>query len=91
VVSGVCVFRPDQHALSKVVSTTVMFKRLTEAEIDRYLNSGEWAGKAGGYAIQGLAAKFVSFLSGSYSNVVGLPLHETYTLLGAAIGNASDL
>ena len=51
--------------------------------IDDYVESGEWQGKAGGYAIQGRAAAFVSFLSGSYSNVVGLPLFETLALLKA--------
>jgi septum formation protein len=56
-------------------------KRLTPREIEDYLASGEWEGKAGGYAIQGLAARFVRELIGSYSNVVGLPLYETVTLL----------
>ena len=59
------------------------FKRLEPAEIDDYVRSGEWQGKAGGYAIQGRAAAFVAFLSGSYSNVVGLPLFETAALLKA--------
>jgi septum formation protein len=62
----------------------VQFKRLSAAEIDAYIASGEWRGKAGGYAIQGRAAAFVAFLSGSYSNVVGLPLHETVNLLTGA-------
>ena len=60
------------------------FSRLTSAEIDSYLASGEWRGKAGGYAIQGRAAAFIPFLSGSYSNVVGLCLHNTAALLRAA-------
>lgn len=67
-----------------VATTVVRFKRLTAAEIDGYLRAGEWRGKAGGYAIQGRAAAFVAFLSGSYSNVVGLPLHETVNLLRGA-------
>ena len=67
----------------RLVETVVRFKRLERAEIDAYLKSGEWRGKAGGYAIQGRAAAFVSFLSGSYSNVVGLPLFETIQLLRA--------
>jgi len=62
----------------------VRFKRLEAAEIDAYLASGEWRGKAGGYAIQGRAAAFVAFLAGSYSNVVGLPLFETVALLEAS-------
>ena len=60
------------------------FRRLAPAEVEAYLAGGEWRGKAGGYAIQGHAARFVSFLSGSYSNVVGLPLFETAALLAAA-------
>ena len=67
-----------------LVETIVRFKRLEPAEIDDYLQSGEWRGKAGGYAIQGRAALFVDFLSGSYSNVVGLPLFETVKLLKLA-------
>lgn len=67
--------------LSRLVMTMVSFKRLDPLEVDRYLASNEWRGKAGGYAIQGLAAAFVRAISGSYSNVVGLPLFETATLL----------
>ncbi len=70
-----------RHRLS---STIVAFKRLTVAEIDAYLASDEWRGKAGGYAIQGRAETYVRFLSGSHSGVVGLPLHETRALLEAA-------
>jgi septum formation protein len=69
---------------TRLVETAVRFKRLERGEIDDYVRSGEWRGKAGGYAIQGRAAAFVSFLSGSYSNVVGLPLFETGVLLKAA-------
>jgi septum formation protein len=69
---------------TRLVETAVRFKRLERAEIDDYIRSGEWQGKAGGYAIQGRAAAFVAFLSGSYSNVVGLPLFETLVLLKAA-------
>jgi septum formation protein len=66
---------------SRLVETRVRFKRLSSAEIDAYLESGEWQGKAGGYAIQGLAGCFVAKLSGSYGAVVGLPLYETAGLL----------
>ena len=69
---------------TRLVETAVRFKRLAPAEIEDYIKSGEWQGKAGGYAIQGRAARFVSFVSGSYSNVVGLPLFETVALLKAA-------
>ncbi len=63
--------------------TTVRMKRLTEDEIRRYLDSGEWQGKAGGYGIQGLASTFIPWISGSYSGVMGLPLAEAGTLLGS--------
>lgn len=76
VISGISLSLPDGRQLTKSVSTTVAFKRLSNADIDAYIASGEWDGKAGGYAIQGLAATYVRFLSGSYSNVVGLPLFE---------------
>jgi septum formation protein len=66
---------------TRLVETAVRFKRLEKAEIKAYVQSGEWQGKAGGYAIQGRAASFVAFISGSYSNVVGLPLFETAALL----------
>ena len=69
---------------TRLVETVVGFKRLEAREIDAYVRGGEWHGKAGGYAIQGRAATFVSFLSGSYSNVVGLPLFETAALLRSA-------
>lgn len=66
---------------ARVVVTTVRFKRLSAAEIDAYIAAGEWRGKAGGYAIQGRAGAFAIAINGSYSNVVGLPLHETVALL----------
>ncbi|MFO1210327.1 MAG: Maf family protein [Amaricoccus sp.] len=69
---------------SRVVTTAVRFRPLDDAAIAGYLASGEWQGKAGGYAIQGRAGGFVPWIGGSYSNVVGLPLAETLTLLAAA-------
>jgi septum formation protein len=65
----------------RLIDSVVTFTRLTQAEIDGYVAGGEWRGKAGGYAIQGEAARFIRFLSGSYSGVVGLPLFETAQLL----------
>jgi septum formation protein len=65
----------------RLVETRLRFKRLSHNEVEAYLSSGEWRGKAGGYAIQGLAGAFVERLIGSYSNVVGLPLLETAALL----------
>ena len=84
VLGGLAVGRPDGTVRTRLVETVVRFKRLEATEIDDYLQSGEWRGKAGGYAIQGRAARFVAFISGSYSNVVGLPLFEAVSLLKAA-------
>ena len=80
VFTGVCIVTPKGKTRTKVVETRVRFKRLGD-DIDPYLASGEWRGKAGGYAIQGIAGAFVVNLVGSYSSVVGLPLHETANLL----------
>ena len=80
VLGGLAVGRAGR-VRTRLVETAVRFKRLEKSEIDAYVQSGEWQGKAGGYAIQGRAASFVAFLSGSYSNVVGLPLFETAALL----------
>jgi septum formation protein len=81
VYGGVALIGPDGRLAIRRVESRVAMKRLSEAEIAAYLKSGEWHGKAGGYAIQGGAAAFVSWLSGSYSNVVGLPLFEVAQLL----------
>ena len=81
VYGGLCLMEPDGRAHSRLVTTIVTFKRLDTGEIAAYVAGGEWHGKAGGYAIQGRAALFVRALSGSYSNVVGLPLYETGILL----------
>jgi septum formation protein len=84
VLGGICLVGPDGRRRARLVTTAVTFKRLSAAEIDAYVAAGEWHGKAGGYAIQGRAAMLVSALNGSYSNVVGLPLHETAALLAGA-------
>ena len=81
VISGLAIVSPDGKVHQRIVETAVTFKRLSSKELDTYLASSEWRDKAGAYAIQGLAAKFVSALNGSYSNVVGLPLFETSQLL----------
>jgi septum formation protein len=73
----------DQDICVKPVTTQVAFRRLSEHEIERYIASNEWQGKAGGYAIQGLAASFIPWINGSYSNVVGLPLVEVKAMLDA--------
>ena len=81
VYTGVTLVTPKGHFRQKLVETKVRFKRLSKDEIDSYLASGEWRGKAGAYGIQGLAGTFVIKLVGSYTNVVGLPLYETVSLL----------
>lgn len=81
VFSAVAVRAPDGRSASRLVISTVSFARLDEPQLRDYLDSGEWEGKAGGYAIQGRAACFIDFLAGSYSGVVGLPLYESFALL----------
>ena len=81
VLGGLEILAPDGRRARRLVTTVVAFKRLTEAEIADYIACGEWQGKAGGYAIQGRAAAFIPAISGSYSNVVGLPLAETWAML----------
>ena len=81
VYSSVCVVTPKDAFRERIVETRLRFKRLSRDEFERYLASGEWRGKAGGYAIQGLAGIFAVKLVGSYTNVVGLPLYETAALL----------
>jgi septum formation protein len=81
VYTGICLKTPSGKTRQKLVETRVRFKRLSREELESYLASGEWRGKAGGYAVQGLAGTFVVKLVGSYSNVVGLPLYETVNLL----------
>lgn len=81
--TAICLVTPGRAPRLRLGESIVAFKRLSTAEIDAYLATGEWRGKAGGYAIQGRAAAFIRFLSGSHSSVVGLPLYETAQLLAA--------
>ena len=81
VYTGVCLVTPKQAFRQRLVETRVRFKRLSDDDIEAYLASGEWRGKAGGYAAQGIAGAFMIKIVGSYSNVVGLPLYETMSLL----------
>ena len=81
VYTGLTLITPKGAARHRLVETRVRFKRLSAPEMEAYIASGEWRGKAGGYAIQGLAGAFVVRLIGSYSSVVGLPLHEVLQLL----------
>ena len=81
VYTGIAVAAPDGRRASRVVMTMVAIKRLEASELEAYLASGEWRGKAGGYAIQGRAEAFIPAINGSYSNVVGLPLAAALDLL----------
>lgn len=89
VYGGLAVIFPNGQSV-RTVMTRVAFKRLSSIEMNAYLESGEWQGKAGGYAIQGRAAAFVKQITGSYSNVVGLCLYATETMLGGLLGPVSS-
>jgi septum formation protein len=84
VYSSVCLVAPDGSKTTRCVETKLRFKRLSRDDMESYLKSEEWKGKAGGYAIQGRAEAFVRQLSGSHSAVIGLPLFETVNLLQGA-------
>ena len=81
VYTALCLITPKRKYRQRVIETRVRFKRLSNEDIESYLGSGEWRGKAGGYAAQGLAGTFIVKMVGSYTNVVGLPLYETMSLL----------
>ncbi|MDQ8732463.1 Maf-like protein [Bradyrhizobium sp. LHD-71] len=82
VYTAICIVTPKEGFRQRLVETRVRFKRLSDEDIQGYVGSGEWRGKAGGYGVQGIAGTFVVKMVGSYSNVVGLPLYESVTLLG---------
>ncbi len=84
VMTGVALAAPGQPLRARLVETMIAMKSLSSEEIDFYAAHGEWRGKAGGYALQGYGEVYVRHIAGSYSNVVGLPLAETRTLLKAA-------
>jgi septum formation protein len=81
VLGGIAVIAPNGTVSSRLVRSSVKFKRLTPQDIESYIASGEWDGKAGGYAIQGLAARYIKAIQGSYTNIVGLSLYETHNML----------
>lgn len=83
VYTSICLIGPNAQKRQKTVHTRVRFKRLSSAERKAYIATDEWRGKAGGYAIQGIAGSFVVKLVGSYSSVVGLPINETVGLLSS--------
>jgi septum formation protein len=84
VLSAVAMRAPDGTLREKLSETQLRFKRLSPEEIDTYIASGEWHGKAGGYGIQGRAEALIEWIQGSHSGVMGLPLYETRLLLKAA-------
>ncbi len=81
VYGGIALLTPEGKMVSRLVQTTVQFKRLSRQETEGYISSGDWSGKAGGYGIQGLAGTFVKSIQGSYTNVVGLCLYNTWQML----------
>lgn len=88
VISGIAVITPDGQLRSRVVDTIVHVKRLSKEEIASYIAAGDWQGKAGGYGIQGEFSKYVKSIQGSYTNIVGLCVHETYKMLSGLQGKA---
>lgn len=84
VMTAVSIIDANGKQHTKLVTSVVRFKSLSQTEIQFYIDSMEWKGKAGGYAVQGLGALFIPFISGSYTNIVGLPLYETMHMLRAA-------
>lgn len=81
VMGGICLRTPSGQFITRICETVVKFKNLSDQEKKAYIDSREWEGKAGGYAIQGMAAQFIPFISGSYSNIVGLDIYTTSHLL----------
>ena len=81
VLGGIALRLPDGRVRSRLVTSSVTMKRLTAAEIDAYIATGDWHGKAGGYAIQGPAAALIRHIDGSYSNIVGFSLYDVAALL----------
>lgn len=86
VYGGIAVIGAKGQVWKRTVVTTVMFARISPADVERYVAAGEWKGKAGGYAIQGAAGAFVPWIGGSYTNIVGLCVHTASRLLEAAGG-----
>jgi septum formation protein len=87
VYTGVALRTPSGDIRTRLVETRVTFKALADTEVETYVTSGEWRGKAGGYAAQGLAGRYITSIIGSYSSVIGLPLYETANLIESARGH----
>ncbi len=84
VFTGVALTTPEGSLISRLAETRVKVRRLSKESMDEYVGSGEWRGKAGGYGIQGLFAKHIISIVGSYTNIVGLPVYETANMLDGA-------
>ena len=84
VYGGIALCLPDGSLRQRLVTSHVRFRRLSTLDIDHYIDMGDWQGKAGGYAIQGLAARFIRAIDGSYSNIVGFSLYDVAAMLDAA-------
>ena len=84
VYGGIALITADQKLLVRVVCSKVRFRRLNAADIDACIAAGDWQGKAGGYAIQGFAARYIRYIDGSYSNIVGFSLYDVAALLDTA-------
>ena len=87
VYGGICFIKPEGIVLQRLIETRVFMRRLSKDELFAYVASGEWKGKAGGYAIQGKAAQYIKKISGSYNNVVGLDIYATADLLKGCVLN----
>lgn len=81
VYGGIAVITPEGQKMTRLITTVVQFKKLSDLEIKAYIDSEEGIGKAGGYAIQGLAASYIKSINGSYSNIVGLSIYDTVQML----------
>ena len=84
VYGGIALCLPDGSLRQRLVTSHVRFRRLSALDVDHYIDMGDWQGKAGGYAIQGLAARFIRAIDGSYSNIVGFSLYDVAAMLDAA-------
>ena len=91
VYGGIALISPEGHMRTRLVTSMVRFRKLGSDDIDSYIASGEWHGKAGGYAIQGMAAIFIQQISGSYSNIVGFSLFDVAALLTGQGFNAMHM
>lgn len=89
VMTAVTIHAPNGRISSRLVESVVAFKHLTCEEIEEYVLTNEWEGKAGAYGMQGCAARFVKFMSGSYTNIIGLPVYEVANML-SGLGYAAD-